>query len=143
VDGHQDPDGCPDPDNDGDGVGDRFDGAPDAAETRNGWQDADGVPDELPPLLARFTGPQPRIRFDGNALSERGADAVETLADVLVTYPEVRVRVGVRDTELSRAESRAVTVAGALAQHGIVPERVVPYGEEGEPRVWIEILLAP
>jgi outer membrane protein OmpA-like peptidoglycan-associated protein len=45
LDGWQDQDGCPDLDNDGDGVNDGADKCPDKAETRNGCKDDDGCPD--------------------------------------------------------------------------------------------------
>jgi outer membrane protein OmpA-like peptidoglycan-associated protein len=46
LDGIEDEDGCPEPDNDGDGIADAVDRCPDAAETFNGWKDDDGCPDE-------------------------------------------------------------------------------------------------
>jgi OOP family OmpA-OmpF porin len=44
-DGFQDEDGCPDPDNDGDGVADAQDKCPNEAEDKDGFQDEDGCPD--------------------------------------------------------------------------------------------------
>jgi len=44
-DGFQDEDGCPDPDNDGDGVPDQFDQCPDLPEDQDGFEDDDGCPD--------------------------------------------------------------------------------------------------
>lgn len=44
-DGHDDADGCPDPDNDLDGVLDADDRCPNEAEDRDGFEDADGCPD--------------------------------------------------------------------------------------------------
>jgi outer membrane protein OmpA-like peptidoglycan-associated protein len=41
-------DGCPDPDNDGDGIPDAQDKCPDKAETKNGIDDEDGCPEEDP-----------------------------------------------------------------------------------------------
>lgn len=49
VDGHEDQDGCPDPDNDGDGLNDDVDVCPNEPETRNGWMDQDGCPDAASP----------------------------------------------------------------------------------------------
>ncbi|HEV3030607.1 MAG TPA: OmpA family protein, partial [Polyangia bacterium] len=46
LDGYQDADGCPDPDNDNDGVPDDKDKCPNEPETKNGYQDADGCPDK-------------------------------------------------------------------------------------------------
>jgi uncharacterized repeat protein (TIGR01451 family)/MYXO-CTERM domain-containing protein len=45
VDGFEDADGCPDPDNDADQVPDTRDGAPNEPEDRDGFEDEDGVPD--------------------------------------------------------------------------------------------------
>jgi outer membrane protein OmpA-like peptidoglycan-associated protein len=44
-DGHDDSDGCPDPDNDGDGVVDGVDVCRDVAEDDDGFEDDDGCPD--------------------------------------------------------------------------------------------------
>jgi outer membrane protein OmpA-like peptidoglycan-associated protein len=45
YDGFQDEDGCPDPDNDKDGIPDSLDKCPNAAEDFDGFQDKDGCPD--------------------------------------------------------------------------------------------------
>jgi len=45
MDGFQDEDGCPDLDNDRDGIADSDDKCPDVAETVDGWKDEDGCPD--------------------------------------------------------------------------------------------------
>ena len=45
FDGFRDEDGCPDPDNDNDGVIDAQDGCPDEMEDIDGFQDYDGCPD--------------------------------------------------------------------------------------------------
>src|SRR5690606_31464716 len=44
-DGFEDADGCPDPDNDGDGLLDPNDACPDQSEDMDGHQDDDGCPD--------------------------------------------------------------------------------------------------
>jgi outer membrane protein OmpA-like peptidoglycan-associated protein len=44
-DGHDDKDGCPDPDNDNDGIADKDDKCPNKAEDKDGFQDKDGCPD--------------------------------------------------------------------------------------------------
>ena len=48
YDGYNDQDGCPDPDNDLDGIDDGKDACPDQAEDYNGVQDSDGCPDAAP-----------------------------------------------------------------------------------------------
>jgi outer membrane protein OmpA-like peptidoglycan-associated protein len=45
-DGFQDQDGCPDPDNDHDGIPDVRDKCPNEPETFNGFEDEDGCPDK-------------------------------------------------------------------------------------------------
>jgi hypothetical protein len=45
LDGFEDYDGCPDPDNDGDRVNDTQDRCPSEAEDRDGFQDGDGCPE--------------------------------------------------------------------------------------------------
>ncbi len=142
-DGYEDGDGCPEPDNDGDGVGDRFDLAPNDPETLNGWEDNDGVPDTLPPVLLRFTGPQPKVKFRDGVLTERGQDAAEVLADVLVTYPEVRVTVKVTEPDVALATERAATFAAALVAGGVRADRLVPIGEEGDPGVRLDVVVVP
>jgi hypothetical protein len=44
-DGHQDEDGCADPDNDGDGIADADDGCANEPEDKDGFQDSDGCPE--------------------------------------------------------------------------------------------------
>ena len=44
-DGFQDEDGCPDPDNDNDGILDDVDNCPNDAEDKDGFEDEDGCPD--------------------------------------------------------------------------------------------------
>ena len=44
-DGHDDWDGCPDPDDDGDGVDDVDDACPEEPEDRDGYRDGDGCPE--------------------------------------------------------------------------------------------------
>src|SRR5690606_18155294 len=45
MDGFQDDDGCPEADNDGDGLADAQDKCPNEAEDKDGFQDDDGCPD--------------------------------------------------------------------------------------------------
>ncbi len=140
LDSFDDADGCPDPDNDGDGVGDRFDLAPNDPENINFFEDTDGAPEALPPILQKVLGHQPRFRFSGSRLTEGGADRAELLAAAMVEYPEVRVRVRVADPDGGRAGKRALTIAAALVQGGVVAERVEPEGVEGEAAVGVELV---
>ncbi len=139
-DAWEDADGCPEPDNDGDGVGDAFDLAPGEAENINFFEDEDGKPEALPPLLAKVTGTQPKIRFEGNRLSGPATDRAELLAAALVQWPAVRVRLLVVDPDLERAQKRALSLAAAVVQLGVVAERVEPAGEQGEAEVRVELV---
>jgi OOP family OmpA-OmpF porin len=50
------PDGCPDQDPDQDGILGDKDKCPKEPETKNGYQDEDGGPDEVPEEVKKFTG---------------------------------------------------------------------------------------
>ncbi len=102
-------DGCPLPDTDGDGWIDDVDGCVVDPETRNGFEDADGCPDEIPVELARILGSHQdgswfetrtaRLTGAGRALAAR-------VAAVLERYPEVRVMIGVHtDHRFGTAQS--------------------------------------
>src|SRR5690606_14928989 len=59
----QAPDGCPIRDADGDGVLDDVDQCKDQPETKNGFDDQDGCPDEVPEEVKKFTGAIKGIQF--------------------------------------------------------------------------------
>jgi hypothetical protein len=140
-DGFSDDDGCPDPDNDGDGVGDLFDGAPNDPENINYFEDEDGVPEELPVVLQRVLGAQPRL-MPGRAgkLPERALDRIEVIAAVLQQYPAVRVGIAVSADTSEEALSRATTIAARLVEEGVAPDRLEPGGEQGEEGVALSLV---
>ncbi len=70
------PDGCPVKDTDGDGIMDPDDKCPKEPETKNGFEDEDGCPDELPEAVKKFTGVIKGIEFDKNKATIR-ADVVQ------------------------------------------------------------------
>jgi outer membrane protein OmpA-like peptidoglycan-associated protein len=74
MDGFQDEDGCPDLDNDKDGVPDSVDKCPNEPETINGKDDDDGCPDEGAPEV------------------HIGKDELETLRPVFFETDHARVR---------------------------------------------------
>jgi len=51
MDGFEDNDGCPDLDNDKDGIPDKQDKCPNEPETLNGYKDDDGCPDPGAPIV--------------------------------------------------------------------------------------------
>ena len=127
-DAFEDADGCPEPDNDGDGVGDAFDAAPNDPENINFFEDDDGEPEALPPLLLKVLGTQPKLRFAGHKLTDSGRDRAELIATALVQWPALRVKILVTDNDLERAGKRAISVAAALVELGVVAERIDPEG---------------
>jgi outer membrane protein OmpA-like peptidoglycan-associated protein len=75
MDGFQDEDGCPDPDNDKDGILDKDDKCPNEPETINGFQDDDGCPDK---------GPAAAVKI--------GREELETLKPIFFDTDRARVR---------------------------------------------------
>jgi outer membrane protein OmpA-like peptidoglycan-associated protein len=132
TDGHEDGDGCIDPDNDSDGLLDADDQCPDAAETRNGHDDTDGCPDETPEDPRGQELPQVVLfRVGVDRISPRFRDTIQGICDLMAQRPELRVRVvGHADEQGTRAgnhrlgASRAGAVAEQLVICGLDPARI-------------------
>lgn len=127
------PEGCPDRDPDRDGVDAPDDRCPEAPETMNGFQDADGCPDELPKAVEEFSGVIEGIRFDnGKATIQRASEPLlRRAAEVLGEYPDLRLRIsghtddrGDRQRNLDLSRARADAVKTYLVQQGVAPERL-------------------
>ncbi len=131
-DNYEDDDGCPDPDNDGDGVADRWDADPLAAEVYNGWLDGDGMPDGVPPVLARLLGPV-HVTFTGDLAAGVSASGpyVGRLADVLASFPEARVELGVTAQDPLVAAARAAALVRALVAEGAAEVQIVTVPSAG------------
>jgi len=97
--------GCPvtgapviiaDGDRDGDGVMDSADKCPDQPETKNGYQDDDGCPDEVPADVASFSGSIQGVVFKTGspALDAKSFPVLEKAAEVFKKHPELRVEIG-------------------------------------------------
>jgi len=169
-DGFQDEDGCPDPDNDGDGIADakdkcpteagpaenegcpdkdtdsdgivdRLDKCPDQPETKNGFQDEDGCPDEIPEKLKAFTGTIQGINFKtGDAdLTPQSSAILDKAVAVLVEFKDIRLEVQghtddvplkskkfVDNTALSQA--RAESVKAYFVKKGVDAARIEAKG---------------
>src|SRR5690606_29928937 len=95
MDGFQDEDGCPDLDNDGDGVLDADDKCPTEMETKNGFQDDDGCPDQLPRRVQRFTGTIQGITFESDKAVIRAPSfrVLNEAVKVLNEYPALRIEI--------------------------------------------------
>jgi hypothetical protein len=118
-------------DTDGDGITDDVDKCPDQPETKNGFQDDDGCPDEAPKgkpaslitegkeKVARLTFVR-TIAFDGNEPKEAVAD-LRAIAAWLLAHPGTRVRVIVKpegkgEPAQKTAEARAQAIAQQLVR---------------------------
>ena len=127
------PDGCPDRDPDRDGVAAPNDKCPNEPETKNGFEDSDGCPDQLPEKVKKFSGVIPGIEFDlGKATIRPASTAVlSEAAGVLKEYPTLRVsisghtdNVGDAAKNVKLSKERADSVKAYLVSQGIADDRV-------------------
>ncbi len=137
------PDGCP-PDADKDGVIDENDKCVNDPETPNGYQDADGCPDEVPVEVKKFTGSIKGINFrTGRSTIQASSFAVlDEAVTVLKEYPDLKVEIGGHTdssgsakTNQRLSQKRADAVKAYFVGKGIDESRLsaVGYGE-AEPR---------
>jgi len=136
------PDGCVH-DKDGDGIADELDKCPEQPETKNGFQDADGCPDELPKEVAKFSGVIKGIQFDFAKATIRPESnkLLDEAVKVLKQYPELRIsisghtdNVGEPAKNLELSQQRADSVKAYLVGKGIAAERIETRGAgETEP----------
>jgi outer membrane protein OmpA-like peptidoglycan-associated protein len=131
------PDGCPIRDKDGDGIVDEADKCPDQPETKNGFQDADGCPDELPKEVAKFAGVIKGIQFDfGKATIRKESNKVlDDAIKVLKQYGELRImisghtdNVGESATNIELSQQRANAVKEYMVGKGIDAGRIETRG---------------
>ena len=124
-------------DRDGDGVVDLRDQCPSQMETKNGFQDADGCPDQLPPQLAKFVGVIPGIEFDSgrSSLRPESMPTLDAAAKLYAQYPELRLRISVHTDNVGQAADnralsgrRANALRDYLIDHGISEGRVEARG---------------
>jgi OOP family OmpA-OmpF porin len=132
------PDGCPgDKDSDSDGILDSKDKCPNEAESRNGFEDTDGCPDELPTQVKEFTGVLKGIEFDRDkaTISPASLPALDKSALVLSGYPSLRVLItghtddtGGREKNLQLSKARAEAVKAYFVSKGIDTTRIETRG---------------
>jgi len=137
VDGFQDEDGCPDLDNDLDGILDADDQCPNEPETFNGYNDEDGCPDERP-IEQKFILRGVNFESGSAALTPDSYSILDQVVRSLMAYPEVKVEirgytdsVGGWEYNLDLSQRRADAVKQYLLNSGISPDRLVTkgYGE--------------
>jgi OOP family OmpA-OmpF porin len=130
------PDGCP-ADADGDGLSGKDDRCPDQAETKNGFEDGDGCPDELPEAVKAFTGVIEGIQFDtGKDTIRSGSNStLDAAVKVLKEYPDLKVSIvghtdaqGAHAFNLGLSERRANAVKSYLVSRGIDAARIESRG---------------
>ena len=132
------PDGCPtDKDSDDDGIVDSKDKCPNEAESRNGYEDTDGCPDELPTQVKEFTGILKGIEFDREkaTISASSLPALDKSSRVLADYPSLRVLItghtdntGTREKNVQLSKDRADAVKAYLVGKGVTPSRIETKG---------------
>jgi OmpA-OmpF porin, OOP family len=131
------PDGCPVKDRDGDGIPDHLDKCPDEPETKNGFEDEDGCPDEVPEQVKQFTGVIKGIQFDFGKATIRpdSKPTLDAAVKVLKENPSVRIEisghtdnVGPRPRNVQLSKERAEAVKEYIVSKGIDASRLETRG---------------
>ncbi|MCH9684000.1 MAG: OmpA family protein [Deltaproteobacteria bacterium] len=129
--------GCPVPDTDGDGILDPDDRCLDVPENVNGFEDADGCPDEIPDEIARFNGVIRGIYFDTNKdlIKPKSERILNEALEVLEKFSDVRLEIsghtdsrGGRTHNVDLSLRRAESVRTWLVEHGIDASRLETRG---------------
>jgi OOP family OmpA-OmpF porin len=125
--------GCPLPDRDGDAVVDLYDHCPAQPEARNGYQDEDGCPDELPPSVASF-GTLRAVLFDSRGTKPHDRGELASYVQLLGEFAGIDLELsGHTDTREARtpedrvelARRRAEAVRAELVARGVDPRRLI------------------
>lgn len=130
------PDGCPIRDVDADGILDPDDRCRAEAEARNGFEDEDGCPDQIPEDLAFMLGPVHGIKFDldKDTIKPASRPLLDRIVAALQKYTDVRVEiVAHRDStdnygRVDITMRRAKAVLLYLVAHGVDERRLESYG---------------
>lgn len=129
------PHGCPD--GDGDGLDDANDKCVAEPETKNGFQDADGCPDELPKAVQKFTGAIQGITFQSGSanISPSSFGTLNKAAQVLKEFVELRMEIGghtdnqgAEETNRSLSQARADAVKAYFVAQGVDAARLEAKG---------------
>src|SRR4029077_11431859 len=90
-DGFEDEDGCPDPDNDKDGIPDVIDKRPNEPETFNGFEDEDGCPDKGSVIIQDnniIILEKIKFRTDSAEILPESNKILDAVTTTLVHHPE-------------------------------------------------------
>ena len=124
-------------DNDADGVVDANDKCPNEPETKNGYQDEDGCPDEVPAAVKKFTGVIKGINFKNNSadIQKSSFKLLAEAVKVMKEYQDVRIEIsGHTSSEGDAAKNqklsqdRADAVKAYLVSAGISGDRITSVG---------------
>ncbi|MBL9101186.1 MAG: OmpA family protein [Myxococcales bacterium] len=127
------PDGCPPKDKDKDGILDPDDKCIEQPETKNGYQDADGCPDEVPKAVAKFSGVIKGIYFDvdKDTIKPASRKTLDAAVKVLKEFPDVNLEIsghtdsdGARDYNIDLSGRRAAAVKKYLVDKGVADDRM-------------------
>src|SRR5262249_3892321 len=134
-DGFEDADGCPEPDNDQDGVPDLADQCP----NEKGPADNKGCPKKNP--LVVLTDKEIKIlqqihfEFDKDKIRTESFKILDAVVDVLKQYPRIRLEIqghtdnkGAPAYNLKLSDRRAASVLKYLVSHGVAPDRLTSRG---------------
>ncbi len=130
------PDGCPNPDADNDGILIPDDECPEQAETRNGFEDGDGCPDEVPKEFGELEVLE-GVFFDVNrdTIKPESKTKLDEAVAALKKHSSVRVEVsghtdstGNRDHNMDLSQRRADAVKKYLVDQGIDASRIETRG---------------
>jgi outer membrane protein OmpA-like peptidoglycan-associated protein len=134
------PRGCPTvclDDNDADGISNPEDSCPEVPETRNGFEDKDGCPDEVPPELDKLAGIMEGINFDTDkdVIKGESKPILDNAVEVMKKYPQLRVRItGHTDSQggyrhnIDLSKRRAESVRAYMVEQGIPEDRLETRG---------------
>jgi len=131
------PDGCPVKDTDKDGFLDPDDDCVFEPETRNGYEDDDGCPDDVPAPIKRFSGTIDGIVFDlkKDTIKPSSRPILDEAVDVLKEFPEVRIKIvghtddiGTPEFNQDLSRRRAEAVKKYLVDKGIDASRIETEG---------------
>jgi OOP family OmpA-OmpF porin len=129
-------DGCP-PDKDKDGIFDDEDRCKTEPESRNGWEDDDGCPDDVPRKIRGASGTMGGIRFEVNSakITRSSREPLDEAAARLKANPEYDVEIvghsdstGPRDYNVELSERRAESVKAYLVSEGVDADRISTRG---------------
>jgi outer membrane protein OmpA-like peptidoglycan-associated protein len=120
---------------------DEKDKCPTEPETKNGYQDDDGCPDEVPATVKKFTGVVKGINFRRNSADIKASSfpLLKEAVSVFKEYPALRVEIsghtsdeGKRDFNMKLSRKRAEAVKLFLVSAGVDENRIgtVGYGPD-------------